>query len=139
MTNPEIDIIRAFLFSLAAATLFTAGFLASKDALLPSLPPFSWLYAMKFGPVVKAILIGGTFSALGMVCAGLGFDAKIAVAAPTLATAGLLGSIFAGMYLGETPVSTRIVCICSILIVATILLVEAVEAGPADSQLQLEN
>ncbi|EEB85224.1 hypothetical protein [Roseobacter sp. GAI101] len=138
MTYPDIDIIRAFLFSIAAAVFFTAGFLASKDAFLPNLPPFSWLYALKISPLLKTILIGASFSALGMVCAGVGFNAKIAVAAPTLATAGLLGNIFAGMYLGNTPISAKIVYICAILIVATVLLVDAVDTNSDEENTRLE-
>lgn len=130
MNIHSVDLLRAFVWSLAAGTFFTIGFLVSKEAFLANVPPFNWLYSASWHPVLKTMLIGATFSAAGMVCAGYGFDFDVSVAAPTVAIAGLLGNIFAGMYLGQTPLSIKVVALCMVLVIVTAILIDALRNSP---------
>lgn len=120
---PNFSQASALAFGILASIFFSIGFLALKGALFPNIIPFKWFYAALLGEFGRAPFIGVTFSALGMVFAGIAFAHDPAVTAPTLAVGGLIGNVVVIKFLDHSPWTLEIYSILLIMCLMAFLLI----------------
>lgn len=95
-SNPNIVVP---LLALLATVWFTASILGVKGKLFPETLKF--LYEGIKSEKIRALLFGVSTSAMGMIFAGIAFEKAALIAGPMLAGFGVIGNVWAAVYMDE--------------------------------------
>ncbi|MCV6621850.1 MAG: hypothetical protein OIF51_08890 [Cellvibrionaceae bacterium] len=95
-SNPNIVVP---ILALLATVCFTAGILGVKGKLFPA--ALGFFYERVQSEKIRAFVFGVSTSAIGMIFAGVAFHKAALIAGPMMAAFGVVGNVWAGVYMDD--------------------------------------
>lgn len=123
--NPNIMVP---ILALIATSWFVVGILGVKGELFPG--PLKSFYEQVESEKIRAFLFGASASAVGMIFAGAAFDKAFLIAGPALAGFGVIGNVWAGVYMDKDKSWDLAMIVVAGLIVALAMILAYLSTQP---------